>query len=294
MSTVARRRVLAPASAACIGILLTFSSIVAGPVRSAGSAVPAASPISGTAKPTVLGAFLGALRAVETGGRYDARNPVSGAYGAYQIVPSNWPAWASRYLGNRNARPTRANQDRVAAGRVTDLYRSLGRWDRVAYWWLTGSSRPASSWSPSARRYVARVMSAFRARLAVKAPRPGTVLDDRNPAIVYAGAWREAAHPAYLGGHARYARTAGATATLAFTGRSIRIVGPTGPTRGRMAVIVDGRAAGTVDLRAARFRPSRVVFARAWSASAAHTVQLRVLGTRGRPIVAVDRFIVGG
>jgi hypothetical protein len=120
------------------------------------------------------------------------------------------------------------------------------------------------------------------------------VLDDRSPAIVYAGGWRDAGHRAYLGGHARYARTAGATATLAFTGRSIRIVGPTGPTRGRMAVIVDGRPAGTVDLHAARFHPVEVLFARSWPASAAHTVRLRVLGTRGRPVVAVDRFIVGG
>ena len=35
-----------------------------------------------------------AMGQVESGGNYYARNPTSGAYGKYQIMPSNWPAWA--------------------------------------------------------------------------------------------------------------------------------------------------------------------------------------------------------
>ena len=83
--------------------------------------------------------------------------PISGAYGKYQIMPSNWPAWARQYLGNANAKPTPANQEKVAAGKMTSLYRWLGSWKRVAYWWLTGSSR-TTGWSSYAKRYVAKVM----------------------------------------------------------------------------------------------------------------------------------------
>ena len=47
--------------------------------------------------------FLYALGQVESGGSYTARNPTSGAYGKYQILPSNWPAWAKLYLGSSTA-----------------------------------------------------------------------------------------------------------------------------------------------------------------------------------------------
>ena len=93
--------------------------------------VVAGSPSAQT-RPPGLAAFLVALGDVESGGRYTARNPLSRAYGRYQIMPSNWPVWAGRYLGNRKARPTPPNQDRVAAGRLTDLYRVYGSWDRTA------------------------------------------------------------------------------------------------------------------------------------------------------------------
>ena len=51
--------------------------------------------------------FLYALGQVESGGSYTARNPSSGAYGKYQIMPSNWPAWAKLYVGS-STRPVDA------------------------------------------------------------------------------------------------------------------------------------------------------------------------------------------
>ena len=47
--------------------------------------------------------FLYALGQVESGGKYNARNSYSGAYGKYQIMPSNWPGWAKQYIGNSTA-----------------------------------------------------------------------------------------------------------------------------------------------------------------------------------------------
>ena len=38
-------------------------------------------------------------------------------------------------------KPTPANQEIVAAAKFRALYARLGSWRRVAYWWLTGSSR---------------------------------------------------------------------------------------------------------------------------------------------------------
>ena len=69
---------------------------------------------------------MNAIGKVESGGDYTAQNASSGAYGKYQIMPSNWPAWARQYLGNAHAKPTPANQERVAAGKFRSLYDWLG------------------------------------------------------------------------------------------------------------------------------------------------------------------------
>ena len=77
--------------------------------------------------PPGLSRFMDAIGQVESGGSYTAKNPTSGAYGKYQIMPSNWPAWAKQYLGSSTAKQTPANQEKVAAGKMTSLYGWLGK-----------------------------------------------------------------------------------------------------------------------------------------------------------------------
>jgi len=110
--------------------------------------------------PAGLARFMYAVGQVESGGNYKARNAQSGAYGKYQIMPSNWPAWARTYLGDSRAKQTPKNQEKVAAGKFTSLHRSLESWRRTAYWWLTGSKR-TEGWSAYARRYVNKVMRLY-------------------------------------------------------------------------------------------------------------------------------------
>lgn len=100
------------------------------------SVIPVAS--TSAAAPGGINRFLYALGQVESGGRYDARNAYSGAYGKYQIMPANWPGWAKLYVGNAKAPQTPRNQERVARGKVIDLHRWLDTWPNVAHWWLTG------------------------------------------------------------------------------------------------------------------------------------------------------------
>jgi hypothetical protein len=105
------------------------------------------------------------LGCVESSGDYRARNPQSGAYGKYQIMPANWPVWAATYLGDRTARQTPANQETIVTGEVRFLRRYMrSSWPRVAHWWLTGSTDPhRSHWSGVSRHYVDRVMHYARA-----------------------------------------------------------------------------------------------------------------------------------
>ena len=242
--------------------------------------------------PHGLARFKAAVGQIELGGRYTARNPTSGAYGKYQILPANWPVWARQYLGNPNAVQTPRNQERVASGKMTSLLRWLGSWRRVAYWWLTGSSR-TSGWSTYARAYVERVMDRYTASApARRSPVRTRVVTDRSKSIVYRGTWRVARHAGYDGDVVRYATSKGASATLAFTGRRVIWHGPTGPTRGKARIFVDGKAVRTIDLRRRSFDPRAALFSTRWSKSGRHTIRIVVLGTSGRPMVAIDDLTV--
>ncbi len=244
--------------------------------------------------PPGLSKFKAAIGRIESGGNYTAHNKTSGAYGKYQIMPSNWPAWARQYLGTASARQTPKNQEKVASGKMSSLYRWLGSWKRVAYWWLTGSSR-TSGWSSYAKRYVARVMRYYRAAggstASPKAEARRTA-SERSKAIEYTGRWRSAKHPGYGGDRVVYAKSAGASATFTFSGRKVWWNGPTGPTRGRAKVYVDGKFVRTVNLHNRSFDARATLFKIGWKSAGEHTLRIVVVGTRGHPMVAIDDFVV--
>ena len=286
MPIAARHR--APRSLVAAGLALVVALAAAVPAPAL-----AGDPLRTPKHPPRLRVFMEALATVESGGRYDARNRSSGAYGRYQIMPSNLPSWARTYLGDRRAKPTPANQDTVAAGRLSNLKHAYGEWNRVAYWWLTGGKGPRSTWSDYASRYVYKVMSGFRLRIA--SPDGGErvkVIGDQSEAIEWQGAWTSARHEAYSADRAHTSRDRGARVRIRFTGRSVAFHGPVGPTRGRAEVWVDGKRVGVVDLRAGTFHPRRVLFEKRWRSAGTHTVKLVVLGTKGGSHVTVDRIVV--
>ena len=133
--------------------------------------------------------FMWAMAGQESGWSYYARNRSSGAFGKYQIMPFNWPAWAEQYLGDRHADQTPYNQEKVAYGKLRDLYRWLGSWKRVAYWWLTGKSEPSEKrWSSYARGYVRNIM-----QLRKKAPPAGSRMPPKTSSSASKGDWRRSA-----------------------------------------------------------------------------------------------------
>lgn len=254
--------------------------------------------------PPGLTRFMYAMGQVESGGNYYARNSSSGAYGKYQIMPSNWPGWALRYLGNSSAGQTPANQEIVAAGKFRSLYRGLDSWRRVAYWWLTGSSQ-TTGWSTYATSYVSRVMTIYRNIASAPAPAPAPAAGpaaatstathryaETSSKITYRGTWRTAGFGGYAGNAAKYATKAGASATFAFSGSKVVWYGPVGPTRGKARILVDGTHVKTVDLYARSFTARKALFSRSWSSARGHTLTIEVLGTAGHPYVAIDGFTV--
>jgi hypothetical protein len=268
-------------SAVAVAVLataLTFSAAGPTPIRAA--------------DPPGLERFMAAIARVESGGNHKARNQVSGAYGRYQILPSNWRAWARRYLGDANATPTAANQEKVARAKMRSLYTWLGSWRRVSYWWLTGSSR-TSAWSRAATNYVTRVMAYFGG------PDKGAVArstinhySERSASIDWSGNWRPARHSGYRGGAVRYASADGATASITFTGSRIAWYGPVGPTRGKARILLDGEAVKVVNLRRSGFEASTILYSVSWATPGRHTFAIEVIGTPGHKLVAIDELVI--
>lgn len=273
---------------------------------------------SSATAPPGINRFLYALGQVESGGNYYARNSSSGAYGKYQILPSNWPTWAKLYVGSSTAPWTPVNQEKVARGKVTALWNWLDTWPNVAHWWLTGSGdRNQANWSSYSKYFVAKVMKIYNAvsedvaaadvMAAPPAPTPPPVgevttgrtttaatvthrIGEDNIGIAYTNRWGPARHNGYADRTVLYSETSGATATYPFYAKSIAWVGPVGPTRGKARVAIDGTVVATVDLRRSRFSPRVVLFERSWKRVGVHTLTITVVGN-GRP-VAIDEFVI--
>ena len=125
--------------------------------------------------------------------------------------------------------------------------------------------------------------------------RVGATIDGRlvqSQRASLTGPWRALVKHAASGGTSRYAIRKGARATFRFTGRSIAIVAPTGPGRGKARIIIDGKRVAVIDLGRGRHSQRRLVWATTWSTSGRHTLRIQVLGTHGRPRVDLDAFLV--
>lgn len=254
------------------------------------SGIVGAAPVI-AADPPGLEQFMSAVARVESGGNHKAENKTSGAYGRYQILPDNWRAWAGRYLGNANAKPTLANQEKVAKAKMKSLYTWLGSWRRVSYWWLTGSSQ-TTAWSTVATSYVARVMTYFGGPETGDSSADGQRYSERSSTITYSGTWRPARFGGYAGGAVSYASGGGATASITFTGSRIAWYGPLGPTRGTARVSLDGVVVKTIDLQRTSFKARAVLYSASWTAAGRHTLEIEVIETPGHRLVAIDELVV--
>ena len=106
------------------------------------------------------------------------------------------------------------------------------------------------------------------------------------------GKWSTVRGPAYLGGRAMRSIARGSALTWTFTGRSAGLAVSRGNASGRVAVYVDGVAAGMIDLRSAAPVHRQAVWVRNWGESGRHTVRIVVAGTAGRPGAVLDGLAV--
>lgn len=131
-----------------------------------------------------LDQFMAALSGQESGGSYTATNGRTGAYGRFQIMPSNWPSWSREAGLGPDAPQTPENQERVARFKLQQYFDTFGNWEDVAAVWYSGSPRSAYSADqlnrkqgkgdePSINEYVTSVMSRVNGGGSMSAPTAG-------------------------------------------------------------------------------------------------------------------------
>jgi subtilisin family serine protease len=173
---------------------------------------------------------------------------------------------------------------RTSSAGSTTIASALGPTSRVAA--STISFGSTYQFRVTAKDRVGNVGAA--ATTAVKA----TLYSDSTSLAHYGSGWSRPTSSSALGGRWHTATRAGASMTMSFTGRSINVIAPRGPTRGSFSVYLDGTYVQTVSLRSSSTASRIVVFAAAWSANAAHTLKVVVAGTAGHPRVDLDGFAV--
>jgi hypothetical protein len=121
------------------------------------------------------------------------------------------------------------------------------------------------------------------------------VLDDSDASIVYSTAWTTTNDAAAYGGKLHTVSSTNATATMTFTGRSIAVIAPLGPSRGSIRICIDPGVsiAGctTPTLHSTTALERDVVYVSGPLAAGSHVIQ--VSSTSSSP-VALDGFVVLG
>jgi subtilisin family serine protease len=145
--------------------------------------------------------------------------------------------------------------------------------------------------------YRFRVQATDRAghagNLAVSASRRVALYQDTSSTVTWTTRWTTVRSTALSGGSARYATIAGERARWKPpTGIAFAWVSRRSATSGVADVYVDGLRVTSYDLRSSTTLYRRLVVARAFSPIVAHTVDVRVRGTAGRPRVDVDAFVL--
>lgn len=80
-------------------------------------------------------AFINAIAGQESGGNYNAENGDTGAYGKYQIMPSNWPSWAEEAGIGADAPRIPENQEIVARFKLGQYYDKYGARGAAIAWY---------------------------------------------------------------------------------------------------------------------------------------------------------------
>jgi hypothetical protein len=113
---------------------------------------------------------------------------------------------------------------------------------------------------------------------------------DTSTSVGYRGSWKNARSASLFGGSSRW--TSNGSAKLSFQGSQVAWVSIEGPDRGAGRVLVDGKSVASVDNRASTRKIRTIVYVRLFEGLGRHTIEVKALGTSGRPRIDLDAFVI--
>lgn len=117
----------------------------------------------------------------------------------------------------------------------------------------------------------------FTSNVTIEPRRTFAVLDDASASLTYSSGWTTRRVRGAYGGRVHTSSRRGARLTVRVSGRQVRIIGPSSPSGGQLAIYLDGMRDRTVDTYSGTFAPRRVLYDGSIGPGR-HTVELRVLG----------------
>ncbi|MDQ6794743.1 MAG: NEW3 domain-containing protein, partial [Chloroflexota bacterium] len=127
----------------------------------------------------------------------------------------------------------------------------------------------------------------------VGAPLSLAIVQDDRSQMKYSAGWHASADRWASGGSTRYTIQRGPTVRLTVRARQLAIVGSVARNRGSAAVYVNGVYQGTISFFSRVAASRRVVWTRTFPTDAIRTIEVRALGTVGRPRIDIDGILVG-
>ena len=107
-----------------------------------------------------------------------------------------------------------------------------------------------------------------------------TRVEETDSRLLFGGAWTSAASSLYSGGSFKYANTAGASVTIAFTGVKLDLIGTIAYSYGKAQVTLDGGAPVRVDLYNPTALYKQTMFSTGLLSLGDHTVTLEWTGAK--------------
>jgi hypothetical protein len=113
-------------------------------------------------------------------------------------------------------------------------------------------------------------------------------LDNKSSAFSYSAGWHQGGSATDYAKTLASTGTAGRTVTVTALTQRIDVLGLRNSGSGQVRVYADGRYLRTVDLRSGTERKRCALLSVSFAKTGVHSVRLVVVGTNGRPTVAVD------
>ena len=228
-------------------------------------------------------------REVEDGIWYDVEPPVETA-----MRVSLYPGGTVSTIGRVPHRVTWLDGDNVG----TKSYDVEDRLDGGATWNPVASGVPLSGVLASIAAAHVHQLRAHGVDYAgnvsdwLVGPSVGvTGVQEGSSRIDYSGGWKRVTGTTFWGGASKVTTTAGSWAQVTVIGHSIGLVARRGPSRGVVAVYVNGVKVDMGDLGAATLSPRRIVGAKTYATAAKRTVKIKVLSVPHRTRVELDAFV---